>query len=206
MPAADRPGGDRAAVMLPIHGDLAKVREDFARQFTPEGRDYLYRRGQRGAAFRVTAQERDGLVADFNRGLRRLFWGGIVVVIVALGLLEWRPAILPPAARPWRETIVAGAAALAGLLFWWRLWTAPAQLTDRRVAVAPPLARATRLRANIAGLGWSPLALGAAATLVLIVEAVRMHPFDRAALIYLVGGAVGLGFFVAMGWIKWRLR
>lgn len=192
--------------MLPIHGNLDRVRENFARQFTTDAGGLLYRRGQRGAAYRVTAAERDGFIADFNRGVGRLFWSALIGVIAVFALLELRPTLLPAALQPWREAIVTVATVVAVTTIWWRLSNAPARALERRVQVALPLDGAARRRVNFAGLPWGTLALGAGITLLLIVQVLRQPgPLDGTAWAYIAGGAIGFVLFAVLGIIKWRL-
>lgn len=189
--------------MLPLHGSLATVRENFARQFTPDGDGYLYRQRQRGAAIRVTMAERDDFVAAFNRGVGRLFWGGLAGLIAAMAVFEVWPTLLPPDWQARHEVIVAVVFGVAFLAIWWRLTTAPDRLLERRARVAGPLDAAARRRVNFAGLSWGVLVFGAVVTLALIGQTLREPgPVQWA---YVVGGAIGFGFFVALGAIKWRV-
>ena len=203
MPVADHAGGDRDELMLPIHGSLNVVRENFARQFTPDKDGFIYRRRQRGEAIRVTAAERDGFVAAFNRGVGRLFWGGIAGVIAVMATFELWPTVLPVGWRPWQETIVAAVAAILFLAIWWRLLTVADRALERRVAIAQPLDGAARRRAHFAGLPWAVVIFGAVLMLGIIGQG-----FDRpgaTAWIYFAGGAIGFAFFALLGAIKWRI-
>ena len=189
--------------MLPIHGSLETVRENFARQFTPDGDGFVYRQRQRGAAIRVTAAERAGFVGAFDRGVGRLFWGGLAGVIAVIAVFEVWPTILPASWQRWHEAGVAAIAATLFLAIWWRLTTAPDRALERRVAIAAPLDAAARRRVNFAGLPWSVLALGAAVTLGLIAVTLgQPGPTDWA---YVAGGAIGFAFFVMLAAVKWRL-
>lgn len=189
--------------MLPIHGSLNVVRDNFARQFTPDGDGYVYRRRQRGEAFRVTAAERDAFVAAFDRGIGRLFWGGLAVVIALIVVFEVWPTILPVRLHPWHETIVAIAAVILFLTIWRRLSGAPDHALDRRVAIAGALDAAARRRVNFAELPWTVLITGAVLMMGLIARALDPPgAIDRA---YIVGGAIGFVFFVLLGVAKWRI-
>ncbi|QDZ06525.1 hypothetical protein FPZ24_02765 [Sphingomonas panacisoli] len=189
--------------MLPIHGSLNTVRENFARQFVPDRDGYVYRRRQRGEAFRVTAAERDRFVADFDRGVGRLFWGGLVTLIAVMAVFEIWPTILPPDWQARHEVIVAVGASIAFLIIWWRLSSAPDRALERRVPMAGALDAAARRRVNFAGLPWAVLIFGAVLTLGMIAQAFdQPGPTDWT---YVVGGAIGFAFFVLLGAIKWRI-
>ena len=61
-----------------------QMRDLFAEQFEPDGKDYLYRRSQKGAPIRVTAVERDAFLAAFQRHYARAFWGFLIAIILAI--------------------------------------------------------------------------------------------------------------------------
>jgi len=189
--------------MLPIHGSLNRVRENFARQFTPDKDGFVHRQRQRGAAMPVSAAERDDFVAAFDRGIGRLFWGVLAVVIAVMAAFQLWPDILPPTWRPWHEAMVAAGAALSCGTIWWRLSTAPDRVLERRAIVAAPLDAAARRRADFAGLPWTVLSLGALLMAGLIAQTLSQPgPTDWT---YIAGGAVGLAFFALLGAIKWRV-
>ena len=189
--------------MLPIHGSLNVVRGNFARQFTPDTHGFTYRRRQRGAAIPVTPAERDMFVAAFNRGIGRLYWGGLAALIAVMAVFEAWPTILPAS---WQRWHAAGIAAVAGILFlaiWWRLTTAPDRALERRAAIAAPLDAAAERRVNFAGLNWGVLIFGGVLMLGLIGQTLdQPGPTDWR---YVVGGMIGFVFFVTLGAIKWRI-
>ena len=59
----------------------------FAEQFERDGSGYLYRRSRKGAAIRVTADERDHFVNAFNDSLLIGVWilcGGVGLLMIGL--------------------------------------------------------------------------------------------------------------------------
>jgi O-antigen/teichoic acid export membrane protein len=66
-----------------------RIRQLFADQFEHDGREFLYRKNQKGPAIRVSEQERDTFVAAYNRRLKYAFWAIIPATIVLILLLAW---------------------------------------------------------------------------------------------------------------------
>ncbi|WP_375396944.1 hypothetical protein [uncultured Sphingomonas sp.] len=196
-------------MVMPIgHGSLGRVRENFARQFTPDGSGYVYRRGTRGPAIRLAAAERDDLVAEFNRGLTILVVVTVVGVIGGGSLLAAQPDLLPAALRPWQEAVLAGMTVIVVLVGWWHLNTAPDRAIGTRPPVAPALGKRERLRANMRGLDWSPLALGAllATGLIVRVAGFEREPLSAANIGCMALGIVLLMAFAGFAWLKYRMR
>ena len=136
--------------MLITHGSVGRVRKHFADQFETDGDGYLYRRFSKGAAIRVSAQERDGFVAAFDRTLRRAIWislgGGIGLGVVL--------------------AVVAGVAGLAWRF--WRVYTAPSHDLRHRLPVARERSGADMQRLALARLGYRQLGLGVAGAVVVL--------------------------------------
>jgi hypothetical protein len=71
-----------------------RARQAFADQFEQDGSGFVYRRSQKGAAIRVSAEEHDRFIGEFNSNLRRANWiiyVGLTLVlggIIALSLLS----------------------------------------------------------------------------------------------------------------------
>jgi hypothetical protein len=59
-----------------------RVIDVFIGQFTPDGGGYIYRRGQKGQAIRVSAAEYQGFVDDYVRAYRRTKWGLVAGVLI----------------------------------------------------------------------------------------------------------------------------
>jgi hypothetical protein len=190
--------------MIPLHGSLERVRENFALQFTRDGLGYLYRRSGRGPAIRIMAEERDEMVADFNRGVVLLFWGFVAGSVLLLLSFEIWPDLLPATLGSSRQAVVTGLVLTGFMIGWWRLTTIAERRVGHRSPAAPGLTRAEQHRFNFSRLGWGVLAMGAAVTLVLIVVTLRQPgPVGWG---YVAGGVAGTVFFAVLGWIKWRLR
>jgi len=62
-----------------------QARRSFADQFEPRGADFIYRRSQKGEAFKVSATERNRFVERFDQHLRRSGWIMGIGLAVVLG-------------------------------------------------------------------------------------------------------------------------
>ena len=65
---------------------LDNVRRMFADQFQVEDGRLVYRKSLKGPPIPVSEAERDGYIAQFRRGLGRVYWsfvGGIIVAATA---------------------------------------------------------------------------------------------------------------------------
>ena len=109
--------------MIPLHGSMERVRENFALQFTPDGLGYLYRRNGRGPAIRVMADERDDMVAAFNRGMRALFWVFLFAAILLLLSFDVWPDLLPAWLGASQQGVVTVVVLAGFMIGWWRLST-----------------------------------------------------------------------------------
>ena len=64
-----------------------RVRQSFADQFEPRGSEFIYRKSQKGAGFKVTPAERDRFVESFDSHLTRAKWIIGVGVTVVIGIV-----------------------------------------------------------------------------------------------------------------------
>lgn len=66
---------------------MDRVMRAFAAQFQPDGNGYIFRRDRVGPGYRVTAQERDAILAEYDRlNTRSWFLAIIPVVMVLIGI------------------------------------------------------------------------------------------------------------------------
>lgn len=143
----------------------------FADQFEPDGADFLYRKSSKGAAFRVSATERDAFVAGYKRRYRWLFWG-IMGAVLAL-ILGWTFAAINA------EESANGGMIFAGVLlimvpFWAGImWIsgAPARELQRRAPAAPALNPQEARDLHFSKLSYGQLALGLVLVPVLLLRA-----------------------------------
>lgn len=62
-----------------------RLRQTFADQFEQDGANFIYRRSQKGEAIRVSAEERNRFIEQFDKNVRRAKWIIYIGLILVLG-------------------------------------------------------------------------------------------------------------------------
>jgi tetratricopeptide (TPR) repeat protein len=141
----------------------AQARQSFADQFEPCGSDFIYRRSQKGAGFKVSTAERDRFVERFDQRLRRAGW------IIGIGTVSLLGLIVTIAmywnAEPSQAAIFAGiAVAMVPYLAYFRwAWAEPARELANRIPVAGERSREEVQRLQFQRISYGQLS-GAAFT------------------------------------------
>ncbi len=109
-----------------------RIRQIFADQFASDAHGCTYRKGQKGARFRVSEAERDHFIATFNKRIRYVNWSIVPATITLILLLVW----LHPERDSSEENLTIwigfGAILLPILAIYYWSWNAPArELKDR---------------------------------------------------------------------------
>lgn len=187
---------------------LARLKQAFAAQFTPERDGYLYRRGQRGPGIRVTCAERDRFVATFDRAIVRWAWGMVLATIVTLGGLALLPVALPPPFNGYEESIAIALLLVCFMSMWWWIRAAPARALERRVQIDQGVSGADFRRASLVAMPWSLPVVAALFQIALVVRVACFEPdpWARQQWGYYMVAAVGLTGMAAISWLKWRAR
>ncbi|MEG3145218.1 hypothetical protein U1839_11210 [Sphingomonas sp. RT2P30] len=185
---------------------LARVKQAFAAQFTPERDGYVYRRGQRGPGIRVTVAERDRFVAAFDRAIVRWAWGMVLATIVTLGGLALFPISLPGPLNGAEEGVATTVLIVFFMSSWWWIRAAPARALDRRVQIDQGVSGADFRRASLVAMPWSLPAVAALFQIALVVRVACFEPdpWGRQQWGYYAVAAVGLTGMAALAWFKWR--
>lgn len=144
-----------------------RVHQLFADQFEADGSGFLYRKSMKGAAVRVTAAERDGFIATFQRRVRYASWLIILATLLLIGLL----VLLVPVDGPSADTAVwVGLAVILVpflFAFYWA-WNAPARELERRPHMGEVRTRAEVRRLMLAKMTYGQLGLAAVGALILV--------------------------------------
>jgi Flp pilus assembly protein TadD len=74
-------------MFMPCTDSWGQVRQTFADQFEPDGAHFIYRRSQKGEAFRVSSADRNRFLEGFDRNLSRAKWLIYVGLTVVLGVI-----------------------------------------------------------------------------------------------------------------------
>jgi len=184
---------------------LARVKQAFVGQFTPDGPGFVYRQGRRGPGVRVSAAERDAFVMAFDRALVRLGWGAFLTGAVTFGALEAFPPDLPEPLRGQGETIAIVSLTLAFLVMWWRIRNAPMRALARRATIDQGIAGEDFRRAALVAMPWS---MPAFAALFMVGLAVRVawlpDPLAPQHWGYYAFAAFGVVAMALLAWVKWR--
>jgi hypothetical protein len=186
-----------------------RVIDVFIGQFTPDGGGYIYRRGQKGQAIRVSAAEYQGFVDDYVRAYRRTKWGlvaGLLITITALVATEIALGVDVDSAMA-TVSLVAVMAVGIGLCLWLfsRDFNRPARTLDRRAPVGDALSNDAFLRRYFTEMSWASLLVQIGSltivSLLVVLKHDVLHGWGRLWLVLpgacLIAAGVGI-------WRKWR--
>lgn len=185
---------------------LARVKQAFAAQFTPDRDGHIYRRGRRGPGIRVTAAERDRFVETFNRAVIRLAWTMVLAATLLLGSLSLFSIELPWPMLGHEEGVVTLLLTASFMLAWWWIRNAPMRALDRRATIDQGLPGTVYRRAMLVAMPWSIPVIAALFQVALIVRVALFEadPFGRQQWSYYAVAAVGLAGMAVISWLKWR--
>jgi hypothetical protein len=181
----------------------------FDAQFTPDGEGYLYRRGKKGAAIRISADEYHGFIASYKRAVRHLIWGMYAVLSVTMvGMVAWS-VMTDQDVKAGPLSITLYACLIAELIgFVWLVtlnYRRPARVLERRAPISGALSSDEFRRRHYAATSWGKL-FGAIGTMilgsaVLVWQQDILHGWGR---LWLVMIAVVAGVAIMGIWRKWR--
>jgi hypothetical protein len=185
---------------------LARVKQAFAAQFTPDRDGHIYRRGQRGPGIRVTAAERDRFVGTFDRDVIRLAWSMVLLTVLLLGAVSLFAIELPWPLSGHEEGAATIVLIAAFMLAWWWIRNAPTRALDRRATIDRGMAGSDYRRAMLVAMPWSIPAIAALFQIALVVRVAVFEPdpFGREQWGYYAVAAVGLAGMALIAWFKWR--
>ena len=184
-----------------------QVREIFANQFEADDDGYLYRQNSKAAPIRVSARERDGFVADFNRDLRIGIWGMFAAMGAILALMLF---ILPLDVDSDASMVPIGAGFvmifIVAIVSQGWAFRAPARTLTGRAAVGAARTKDEMQRRMLQKMDYRNIA-GTTAALV-AVAALRYHwgqpPFSGVNLFILCIIPLLLGGGAFTAWRKYR--
>ena len=185
---------------------LARVKQAFAAQFTPDRDGHIYRRGQRGPGIRVTAAERDRFVENFDRGVIRLAWCLVLAATLLLGALALFSIELPWPLSGHEEGVAMILLIASFMLAWWWIRNAPVRALERRATIDQGVPGTDYRRAMLVAMPWSIPVIAALFQVALIVRVAVFEPdpFGRQQWSYYAVAAVGLTGMAVIAWVKWR--
>lgn len=147
---------------------LDRLKLQFADRFEPMGDGYIFHANLRAAGYRVSASDRDRLVAQFNRRLTRLIWGFAAITILFFAAICWifvQQSGEVPAIVPW---IIAPAATCGYLAPFFWMWNAPQRELRQSMPVVQGRSKDEAKRIALTRLSWTQLGAGVVMTLALL--------------------------------------
>jgi hypothetical protein len=184
------------------------MRQAFADQFEQDGSGFIYRRSQKGAAIRVSADERSRFIDEYNRNLGRATWimyPSIAVVLVGLVVVP----VLGGFNVPQQPLIVGGiVVALVPFVAYYKwAWGAPAREIAGRTPVAGERSPDEVHRLQFQRVTYGQLAIAAFAGLILpFIESSHGNVLSGWNRIWLVVGGALVLLAAVQACRKWRFE
>jgi tetratricopeptide (TPR) repeat protein len=182
-----------------------RARQAFADQFEQDGSGFVYRRSQKGEAIRVSAEEHDRFIGEFNSNLRRANWiiyVGLTLVlggIIALSLLSGSD--LSEAAI----FIGIGAVMIPYVAYYRWAWAAPARELAGRTPIAVERSPEEARRLQFQRVSYGQLAGAAFAGLVIpFIGSSGDDVFSGWNRLWLVFGGALVLMAAVQAFRKWR--
>lgn len=184
---------------------FARVREIFADQFEQDANGFRYRKGMKGAAYRVSEAERDEFVAKFNKRLRYSSWAIAPATIVLIVLLAW---LIPDSDSELAKGAIWGGVAAILIpfmaIYYWA-WNAPARELQRRTPESAALTREEARSLAFSKITYGQLGLAAVFGVGLVwMKSVDEDVFHGWGMIWLVSGVGLVELSVVQAIRKWR--
>lgn len=191
----------------PPSDSLGSARQTFADQFEQDGTTFIYRRSQKGEAFRISSEARDRFLEEFDRNLVRANWimyVGMAMVVAAIILFSVV-----------RNSDLSQLAIFAGIglvlipyLAYYRwAWAAPARELAGRTPIAGERSPDEVRRLRFQRMTYGQLAGAAFGGLVFpFISRSHQDPFSGWNRLWLVfGGAIVL-LAAVQAFRKWRFE
>jgi hypothetical protein len=183
----------------------APVKEIFANRFERKGDAYVFRANFGAAGYRVGADDRDRMLAEFGRRLDWLTWGAsALIVLVGVGL-TWVASGPSDDARGAIICSLLGVSLGSYLIPFCWLWNAPVRELRGRVQVSEGRTKAEAKRLAFERLTWRNLGVGVVVAAVLLwwasADGNLLVGWNR---LWLVGAGALLLMIAVQAFRKWR--
>lgn len=183
----------------------ATTRKSFADQFEQDGAGFVYRRFQKGAAIRVTAEERSRFIDEFNRNLRRGMWIMYIGIAVALGGAVLFSALRGSDLSQAALFVGVGVVLIPYLFYNYWVWGAPARELAGRTPVAGERSPDEVRRLRFQRMTYGQLGIAALAGLAFpFFGSARQDVFSGWNRLWLVFGGALVLFVAVQAFRKWR--
>jgi hypothetical protein len=182
-----------------------RVRQMFADQFEPDGKDYIYRKHMKGAPIQVSTSERNRYIASFNTYIKYGSWsiiGGTIILGVSLAFYAVETATdLSDIAL----YVGLGSITVAFMVGYYWAWNLPVRELRGRGTVGEARSRAEIKRLFLAKLTYSQIAAGAGTAVLLLIKVVwKEDSLSGWNLVWLILAAIILVMAAVQAFRKWR--
>jgi tetratricopeptide (TPR) repeat protein len=185
----------------------SRVRESFADQFEQDGSNFIYRRSQKGEAFRVSPAEHDRFLDEFDRNLSRAKWIiylGLTVVLGGIVLFSFRRS------SDLSQGVLflgVGLAMMPYLAYYRWAWAAPARELAGRIPIAGARASEEVRRLRFQRITYGQLAGAAFGGLMIpFIGSSRQNVFSGWNRLWLVFGGALILLAAVQAFRKWRFE
>lgn len=181
------------------------IRKIFADQFVSDAHGYIYRKGQKGAAFRVSEAERDNFIGTFNKRIRYASWSIVPATISLILLLAWLISEGDRSEAKVASWIGVGAILLPFLAFSYWSWNAPTRELRKRTPESPALSESEARALAFSKITYGQLSLAALIGIYLVwKKSLKTDVLQGWGIIWLLMGG-GLVLLAAVQVLrKWR--
>lgn len=182
-----------------------RVREIFADQFEKDANGFRYRRGMKGALYRVSEAERDQFVTTFNKRLRYASWAIAPATIILILMLA---CFIPDSDSAFAEGAIwggVGAILIPFMVIYYWAWNAPSRELQSRAPEGAALTRDEARSLALSKITYRQLGLGAAFGVGLVwTKSVDVDVFHGWGVIWLIFGVALVALSVVQAIRKWR--
>jgi hypothetical protein len=181
-------------------------RNGFAGQFEPHGRDFLYRKGFKGAPILVSAAERDDFVNAYNKTQKVTVFSCVALTLVSVAAVV---TIYPDNQAPpeWTTAAMVGVVMIVvfAMTFW--SWNAPARALRGRVTMGQAMTATEVRRLALERTSYNQFALAAGiAVFFLLRVGAKRDPLSGWDKLWLVGAVLLIVAAALQAYRKWRSK
>ena len=186
-------------------GSWDGVRQSFADQFEQDRANFIYRRSQKGEAFRVSAEERSRFIDEFDTKLRRAKWIIYIGLTFALGGMVFLSVLRKSDLSQAVIFAAIGIAMIPYLAYFRWAWAAPARELAGRVPIAGERSPEEVRRLRFQRMTYGQLASAAFGGLVIpFIGSAHQDVFSGWNRLWLVFGGALMLFAAVQAFRKWR--
>jgi hypothetical protein len=189
-----------------MNGTFANLSDIFSKRFEPDGDDYLFRARISAPGIPVSAGERDGFVAVYQRASRWALWG-IVGLAMAVAMIQYVALAMSDRQRAGEITLYVvlglGTAVYVAVNQW--LYNAPVRALRGRAPTSPGRTKVDAQRIRFQRMTWSYIT---GMAVLVVVAWLRLAPKHNLFVgwnkLWLVGLGVYALLLARVAFYKWK--